>query len=305
MKIITSITDMQQTALALKREGKRISFVPTMGFLHEGHASLLREGRTRGDVLVLSIFVNPIQFGPNEDLDRYPRNLEGDCAIARASGVDIVFTPTAAEMYQPGFQTSIRVRELALPLCGASRPGHFDGVATVVAKLFNIVQPDVALFGTKDFQQLAIIRRMTTDLSQPVEIVGMPIVREADGLAMSSRNAYLSPAERQSALCLSRAIKLVRESHVAGEHDAGRLLAAARELILAEPAAVIDYLELRDSATLATVQIVSDSTLLGLAVKIGTTRLIDNTLLGDNNLIALGCSKTGRSSAPTESPAEA
>src|SRR6185369_8989286 len=153
MKIITTINDMQQTALSLKRAGKRIAFVPTMGFLHEGHASLLREGRARGDVLVLSIFVNPIQFGPNEDLDRYPRNLEGDCAIARASGVDIVFTPTAAEMYPPGFQTAIRVKDLALPLCGASRPGHFDGVATVVTKLFNCVQPDVALFGIKDYQQ--------------------------------------------------------------------------------------------------------------------------------------------------------
>ena len=281
MRIISSITEMQQTALALKREGKRVAFVPTMGFLHEGHASLLREGRRRGDVLVLSIFVNPIQFGPGEDLDRYPRNLEGDCAIARACGVDILFTPTAAEMYPSGFQTSIRVRDLALPLCGASRPGHFDGVATVVTKLFNIVQPDVALFGTKDFQQLAVIRRMAADLSQPLEIVGMPIVREADGLAMSSRNAYLSPAERQSALCLSRAVRLVRERHAAGEHDAEKLLAAARELIAAEPAATIDYLELRDASTLATVQTASDTTLLALAVRIGTTRLIDNTLLGD------------------------
>jgi pantoate--beta-alanine ligase len=252
-----------------------------MGFLHEGHASLLREGRKQGDVLVLSIFVNPIQFGPNEDLERYPRNLEGDCAIARASGVDIVFTPTAAEMYPAGFQTSIRVRDLALPLCGASRPGHFDGVATVVTKLFNIVQPDLALFGSKDFQQLAVIRRMAADLSQPLEIVGMPIVREADGLAMSSRNAYLSPTERRSALCLWRAIRLVRERYAAGEHDAEKLLAAARGLIGAEPAATVDYLELRDSATLETVQVVNDTTLLALAVKIGTTRLIDNTLLGD------------------------
>jgi len=286
MKIITSITEMQQAALALRREGRRIAFVPTMGFLHEGHASLLREGRTRGDVLVLSIFVNPIQFGPGEDLERYPRNLEGDCAIARASGVDIVFTPTAAGMYPAGFQTSIRVRDLALPLCGASRPGHFDGVATVVTKLFNIVQPDLALFGTKDFQQLAIIRRMTADLAQPVEIVGMPIVREADGLAMSSRNAYLSPAERQSALCLSQAIRLVRERYDAGERDAGTLLAAARELILKEPSAAIDYLELRDAATLETVSTVSNTTLLALAVRIGTTRLIDNTLLGDHPKVA-------------------
>ena len=281
MKIITSITDMQQTALSLKRAGKRIAFVPTMGFLHEGHASLLREGRKRGDCLLLSIFVNPIQFGPGEDLDRYPRNLEGDCAIARECGVDFVFTPTAAEMYSPGFQTSIRVKDLARPLCGSSRPGHFDGVATVVAKLFNICQPDVALFGKKDFQQLAIIRRMTTDLSLPVEIVGMPIVREADGLAMSSRNAYLSPEQRQSALCLSRAIHLVRERHAAGERSAARLLEAARGLILAEPAATIDYLELRDADTLETVPTASDTTLMALAVKIGTTRLIDNTVLGD------------------------
>jgi pantoate--beta-alanine ligase len=281
MKIISNVQDMQNLALSLKREGKHISFVPTMGYLHEGHASLLRAGRTRGDVLVLSIFVNPIQFGPGEDLDRYPRNLDGDCAIARACGVDIIFTPTAAEMYPPGFQTAIRVRELALPLCGASRPGHFDGVATVVAKLFNIVQPDLALFGKKDFQQMAIIRRMVADLSQPVEIVGMPIVREKDGLAMSSRNAYLTEDQRRSALCLSRAIRLVRERYAAGERDATTLLSTARELIQAEPAAAIDYLEFRDAGTLETVSKVSATTLMALAVKIGITRLIDNTVLGD------------------------
>jgi pantoate--beta-alanine ligase len=281
MKIISNVQDMQNLALSLKREGKHISFVPTMGYLHEGHASLLRAGRTRGDVLVLSIFVNPIQFGPGEDLDRYPRNLDGDCAIARACGVDIIFTPTAAEMYPPGFQTAIRVRELALPLCGASRPGHFDGVATVVAKLFNIVQPDLALFGKKDFQQMAIIRRMVADLSQPVEIVGMPIVREKDGLAMSSRNAYLTEDQRRSALCLSRAIRLVRERYAAGERAATTLLSTARELIQAEPAAAIDYLEFRDAGTLETVSKVSATTLMALAVKIGITRLIDNTVLGD------------------------
>ena len=272
---------MLQTVRQLKQAGKRVAFVPTMGFLHEGHASLLREGRTRGDVLVLSIFVNPIQFGPTEDLDRYPRNLEGDCAIARECGVDIVFTPTAADMYPAGFQTSIRVNRLALPLCGASRPGHFDGVATVVTKLFNIVQPDVALFGEKDFQQLAIIRRMVIDLSQPVEIVGMPIVRDTDGLAMSSRNAYLSPTERQSALCLSRAIRLAQVSYAAGQRDAATLIAAARELIQAEQAASIDYLELRDVATLEEVTTLCGPTLLAMAVKIGTTRLIDNTVLGE------------------------
>jgi pantoate--beta-alanine ligase len=281
MKIVTSVSEMQRTSRTLKQDGKRIVFVPTMGFLHEGHASLLREGRKRGDVLVLSIFVNPIQFGPTEDLDRYPRNLEGDCAIARECGVDIVFTPNAAEMYPSGFQTAIRVKELSLPLCGASRPGHFDGVATVVTKLFNIVQPDLALFGTKDFQQLAIIRRMVADLSQAVEIIGLPIVREPDGLAMSSRNAYLSAAERRSALCLSRAITLARERYAAGERDAAVLFSAARELIMAEPAASIDYLELRDSTTLETVTTVSKTTLMALAVKIGSTRLIDNTVLGD------------------------
>jgi len=274
------MAEIQQTAFSLKRTGKRIAFVPTMGFLHEGHASLLREGRKQGDVLVLSIFVNPIQFGAGEDLDRYPRNLEGDCAIAAKCGADFIFTPTAAEMYPPGFQTAIRVKELALPLCGASRPGHFDGVATVVAKLFNLVQPDVALFGKKDFQQLAVIRRMTTDLSLPVEIVGMPIVREADGLAMSSRNAYLSPDLRHSALCLSRAIRLVQEQFQAGERQVETLLATAQETIQTETIAVIDYLEFRDANTLEPVSTAHDSTLMALAVKIGTTRLIDNTLLG-------------------------
>jgi len=281
MKIINSIVHMQALAIAPEREGRRIAFVPTMGYLHDGHASLLREGRKRGDVLVLSIFVNPIQFGQNEDLDSYPRNMERDCQIAEACGVDIVFIPTAAEMYPQGFQTGVTVRDIALPLCGASRPGHFDGVATVVAKLFNIVRPDVALFGCKDYQQLAVIRRMTADLNMPVEIVGMPIVREPDGLAMSSRNAYLSQDERQSALCLFRAVKRARELFAAGERSVAVLTKEARAMIEHEPAAAVDYVEFRDGTSLNELEVADAGTLLALAVKIGQTRLIDNTVLGE------------------------
>ncbi len=281
MKIINSIVHMQALAIAPEREGRRIAFVPTMGYLHDGHASLLREGRKRGDVLVLSIFVNPIQFGKNEDLESYPQNFDRDCQIAEACGVDIVFIPTAAEMYPDGFQTGVAVRDISLPLCGASRPGHFDGVATVVTKLFNIVRPDVALFGCKDFQQLAVIRRMTADLNLPIEIVGMPILRETDGLAMSSRNAYLSPLERQSALCLSRAAKRSRELFAAGERSVAVLADETRAVIEQEAAAAIDYVEFRDGATLHELEVADASTLLALAVKIGQTRLIDNTVLGE------------------------
>lgn len=281
MQIINSIIHMQALAIAPEREGRRIAFVPTMGYLHEGHASLLREGRKRGDVLVLSIFVNPIQFGKNEDLDSYPRDMDRDFQIAEACGVDIVFIPTAAEMYPNGFQTGVTVRDIALPLCGAIRPGHFDGVATVVTKLFNIVRPDVALFGCKDYQQLAVIRRMTVDLNMPVEIAGMPIVREADGLAMSSRNANLSPVERQSALCLFRAIKTAREQFAAGERSVAVLARETRAIIEQESAAVIDYVEFRDGLLLHEQDVVDSNTLLALAVKIGQTRLIDNTVLGE------------------------
>lgn len=272
---------MQAFAIAPERAGRSIAFVPTMGYLHDGHASLLREGRKRGDVLVLSIFVNPIQFGKNEDLDRYPQDLERDCQLAEACGVDVVFIPTAAEMYPQGFQTGVTVREISLPLCGGSRPGHFDGVATVVAKLFNIVRPDTALFGCKDYQQLAVIRRMTADLNLPVEIVGMPIIRESDGLAMSSRNAYLTPTERQSAICLYRAIQRVRELFAAGENSVAALRAEARAIIEREPTATIEYLEFRDGEQLHELKAADSRTLLALAVKIGNTRLIDNTVLGE------------------------
>jgi len=272
---------MQQAVLALKRQGKRIAFVPTMGFLHQGHASLLREGRKRGDVLVLSIFVNPTQFGLNEDLANYPRNLEGDCTLAESCGVDLVFAPTAAGMYPPGFQTTVALGPLTKPLCGASRPGHFDGVAVVVTKLFGIVQPDCALFGNKDFQQLAIIRQMTADLNLAVEIIGMPIVREPDGLAMSSRNSYLSQEQHQQALCLHKAILKARELFDNGETSVDRLLGEARMIITAVQGASIDYLEMRNSITLEPAEVAAADTLFALAVRIGSTRLIDNTVLGE------------------------
>ena len=207
--------------------------------------------------------------------------MERDFQLAEACGVDVVFIPTAAEMYPEGFQTGVTVRDISLPLCGASRPGHFDGVATVVTKLFNIVRPDVALFGCTDYQQLAVIRRMAADLNLPVEIVGMPIVREADGLAMSSRNAYLSPPERQSALCLSRAMKRARELFASGERSVAVLLAETRAVIEQEAAATTDYVEFRDGATLCALEVADGNTLLALAVKIGATRLIDNTVLGE------------------------
>lgn len=281
MQIISDIQQMQSLTRSLRSTGKRIAFVPTMGFLHDGHASLLRAGRKLGDVLVLSIFVNPIQFGQNEDLDRYPRDMERDCGIAAECGVDIVFTPDAAGMYPPGFQTGVTVREISLPLCGASRPGHFDGVATVVTKLFNIVQPDLALFGRKDYQQLAVIRRMVSDLSMPVEIVGMPIVREADGLAMSSRNAYLTADQRNSALCLHRSIVAVRRLFAGGQRSAALLKRAVMEIVEQEPAVSIEYVEFRNGSTLEEQEIVDNVTLLALAVKVGQTRLIDNTVLGE------------------------
>lgn len=281
MKIIQDAQEMQQTVLGLKRLGKRVAFVPTMGSLHEGHASLMREGRKCGDVLVLSIFVNPTQFGINEDLEKYPRNLEGDCSLAESCGVDFVFAPTAGGMYPPGFQTTVALGPLTRPLCGASRPDHFNGVAVVVAKLFSIVQPDCALFGKKDFQQMVIIRQMAIDLNMPVEIIGMPIIREQDGLAMSSRNSYLTPDQRQQALCLRNAILKVRELFKNGETSVDRLIGEARMIITEFSAASIDYLELRNSVTLEPAVAATADTLFALAVKIGLTRLIDNTVLGE------------------------
>ncbi len=267
---------MQTRCLAERRAGRRIAFVPTMGFLHDGHASLLREGRRRGDVLVLSIFVNPTQFGPSEDLERYPRDLQRDLEIARAAGVDLVWTPTPEQVYPPGYATYVNVEGFTDGLCGASRPGHFRGVTTVVCKLFNVVQPDVALFGEKDFQQLAVIRRMTADLNLPVEVVGLPIVREADGLAMSSRNVYLSAGERQQALALSKGLALARRLAASGERDSEAILAAVRALVAAGPDARIDYVQICHRETLREQQLITADSVLLLAVFVGKTRLIDN-----------------------------
>jgi pantoate--beta-alanine ligase len=265
---------------ASHRRGERIAFVPTMGYLHDGHVSLLREGARRGDRLVLSIFVNPTQFGPNEDLSRYPRDLEGDLAKAAAAGTAAVFLPSDAVMYPPGYQTFVRVRELEKGLCGDRRPDHFTGVATVVCKLFNIVRPQVALFGEKDFQQLAVIRRMVRDLDMPVEVIGLPIVREPDGLAMSSRNRYLAPDERRRALALSRGLFEARALFERGERSSAALIAAATRLITPEARAV-DYVELRDAETLAPAgDRLERPAVLAVAAFVGATRLIDNLRLG-------------------------
>jgi pantoate--beta-alanine ligase len=281
MKIVASVKEMQSLAAEFRAGGKTIALVPTMGFLHDGHASLMCEGRRRGDLLVASIFVNPAQFGAGEDFDAYPRDLEHDSLIAGEAGVDILFVPKASDMYPSRYQTWVDVERLTLPLCGASRPGHFRGVTTVVCKLLNIVMPHVALFGKKDYQQLAVIREMTVDLNMAVEIVGMPIVREADGLAMSSRNSYLSPEERRAALCLSRGIAEARRLFVAGEREIGRLKDAVAAVIGGEPLAVTEYIELRDGNTLEEMALAGGNTLLALAVRVGKTRLIDNGVLGE------------------------
>ncbi len=280
MQIITTIKEMREITGRTRAEGRTIAFVPTMGYLHEGHASLLREGRKLGDMLVLSIFVNPAQFGAGEDFEAYPRNLERDAGMAAEAGVDVVFAPNAREMYPEGYQTYVNVETLTLPMCGASRPGHFRGVTTVVAKLFNIVTPHVALFGEKDFQQLAVIRRMVADLNMDLEIVGMPIVREADGLAMSSRNSYLSPEERKSALCLSRSLDAVNKEYGNGVKSVEQLRKIVFGVLESEPSAVVEYVDFRHKDTLEEVENAFGDTLLALAVRIGKTRLIDNMVIG-------------------------
>lgn len=277
MKIISNIKEMQTRCLAARASGQKIAFVPTMGFLHEGHLSLLREGRKRGDLLVLSIFVNSTQFGPSEDLDCYPRDFERDESLASECGVDLIFYPDAEAIYPDGYKTYVTVEgPLTTTLEGSCRPTHFRGVTTVVTKLFIIVQPHVALFGRKDFQQLAVIRRMTTDLNLPVEIVGMPIVREADGLAMSSRNVYLSTDERHQALALVDSLRKSAAEALNGEDDATKVLESARQRLTAEPDLQIDYVKICHALTLEEVDTIDHESVMLLAVSVGKTRLIDN-----------------------------
>jgi pantoate--beta-alanine ligase len=271
---------MRAKAEDLRRDGRRIAVVPTMGALHDGHLALLRAARGKADVVILTIFVNPTQFGPSEDLARYPRDEAGDLAKARTAGIDLAFCPEVAAMYRPGSQSFVEVRELQQPLCGASRPGHFAGVATVVAKLFHITQPHVAVFGEKDYQQLAIIRRMVRDLDFAIEIASVPIVREADGVALSSRNAYLSPDQRVAARSLSAGLAAAARAHAAGERSTAALVAAARAPIDAAQGTRIDYIELRDADELTAIERVERPAVLALAVFVGATRLIDNRVLG-------------------------
>ncbi|MDF7823942.1 pantoate--beta-alanine ligase [Pontiellaceae bacterium B12227] len=279
MQIIKSPEEMQRLALDLKRSGQTIGFVPTMGFLHDGHLSLMRLARPKCDVLVVSIFVNPTQFGPNEDLDAYPRDFERDEQLCADESVDMIFYPEPGNMYAAGASVWVDEESLSGVLCGESRPGHFRGVCTVVAKLFNLVQPDLAVFGEKDAQQLRIIERMVRDLNFPIEIVRGPILREADGLAMSSRNKYLSAEQRKNALCLRRSLDAVCLNFEQGEKNVSSLRKTMAELIDAVSGAEIDYISFVDDASLEPVESVQFSTLVALAVKFGSTRLIDNTIL--------------------------
>ncbi|MFC3675550.1 pantoate--beta-alanine ligase [Ferrovibrio xuzhouensis] len=272
MEIAATIAEFRQARGRLGRLG----FVPTMGFLHEGHLSLVRRAREECGAVAASIFVNPTQFGPSEDFSRYPRDMERDLALLRAAGCDLVFTPGVAEMYPPGSLTAVEVTTVTDTLEGAVRPGHFRGVATVVAKLFNIVQPSCAYFGQKDAQQCVVIRRMVRDLDMPLEVIVCPTVREVDGLAMSSRNVYLQPDERQAATALSRALDAAAALYKAGERDAGRLRQAMRDVLAAEPLAGIEYVSVADPELLSELETVSAGALLSLAVRLGRTRLIDN-----------------------------
>ncbi|MFY9681178.1 MAG: pantoate--beta-alanine ligase [Candidatus Sulfotelmatobacter sp.] len=279
MKICKTIEDMRAACRAARRDGRRLGFVPTMGALHEGHLSLVRAAKAACDIVAASIFVNPTQFGPNEDLARYPRDFERDRDLLAKEGVELLFAPSVEEMYPGGAVTWVTVEELSGKLDGRSRPGHFRGVTTVVAKLFHIVEPEAAFFGQKDAAQVAIIRRMVRDLKFPVEIIAGPIVREADGLAMSSRNAYLDSAHRKQALVLHHALLRVRNLWEAGERDAAKLVAAGREEIAGEKSVRLDYFEIVDPDNLDPVKNLAAGALVAAAAFVGTTRLLDNILL--------------------------
>jgi pantoate--beta-alanine ligase len=278
MQILRTIPETRAACRCAQTGGKRLGLVPTMGALHGGHLSLVRLARAQCDVVAVSIFVNPIQFGPHEDLARYPRPFERDCDLLRDEKVDLLFAPIVEEMYPHGALTYVTVEEMSARLCGRTRPGHFRGVTTVVSKLFHIVGPDVAYFGQKDAAQVAILRKMVVDQNLPVQIQVGPIIRESDGLAMSSRNAYLNPEQRQQALVLYRSLARVRELFEKGERGSSRLISAAQEVFRQEPAVCLDYFEIVDSTTLLPVAD-ANGALVAVAAFVGTTRLIDNILL--------------------------
>lgn len=275
MKIVSTVEEVRSQVKEWRKEGCTVGFVPTMGYLHEGHMSLI-DAAGENDKVVVSVFVNPMQFGPNEDLASYPRDLEHDAKLCEEHGVDLIFHPTPEEMYGDNFYTYVDMNTLTQELCGLSRPVHFRGVCTVVAKLFNIVTPDKAYFGQKDAQQLAIIKRMVKDLNMPLTIVGCPIIREEDGLAKSSRNTYLSPEERKAALVLSRSIFLGKELVENGECDCAKIVATMTAEIEKEPLAKIDYVKIVDLDTMQQVEKIGGGILTAIAVYIGKTRLIDN-----------------------------
>ena len=277
--VIREPSELRTIAQAKRQEGKRIGLVPTMGGLHEGHLSLLRQARPVCDVLIMSLFVNPTQFGENEDLERYPRDEQSDLKGAEECGVDLVFCPDAGSMYPVGFQTSISLPSLAASMCGAGRPGHFEGVATIVTKLFNLSLPHVAVFGQKDAQQLAILRQLVVDLDFDIELLTGPIVRAESGLALSSRNVYLSEEEHSQALSLYRGLSAAKQRFEEGALDKSTLIGAARAVIGASPLAQIEYLDLRDTNTLEDLDTVTRPALLAVAAHFGHTRLIDNIVL--------------------------
>ena len=276
MKIVTTIAEAKEQIKEWRSQGLSVGLVPSMGYLHEGHASLMKEALKQMDKVAVSVFVNPTQFGPGEDYDSYPRDLDHDIAICEEQGVDLIFHPSVEEMYGKNYNTYVTMETLGDELCGKSRPIHFRGVCTVVTKLFNIITPDKAFFGQKDAQQLAIIKRMVKDLNMNLEVVGCPIIREDDGLAKSSRNTYLSPEERQAALILSKTIFMGQEMVKNGERDVKTLLDAMKANIETEPLAKIDYVEVVDGETMQKVEKIEESVLVAMAVYIGSTRLIDN-----------------------------
>ncbi|MCK9274143.1 MAG: pantoate--beta-alanine ligase [Syntrophales bacterium] len=281
MEIFKSAKKLQSHCESLRLGGKRISFVPTMGYLHEGHLNLMREGKKFGDYLIISIFVNPAQFGPHEDLEKYPRDFVRDEKLASTAGVDAIFYPENEEMYPPNYQTYVTVEKVTQNLCGQSRPIHFRGVATICAKLFNIVKPHTAIFGKKDFQQLVTIQRMVNDLNMDLAVVGIDTTREDDGLAMSSRNAYLKKDERESALSLSRSLIKGKEMYDAGERNAGVIIKKLTEFIASHTSTKIDYVKICDTENLEDIDILSNKSVLALAVWVGSTRLIDNYVFGE------------------------